>query len=329
MDQVVEVIREIDRATECINKYTTMQPQWEKKSSIRTRPRRLLSDEMNPGFYFPPVHQPLALHPFLNDLAPELKERILVLSLYKYLNDIANIEKDVINHVAYRITKDQYFLKFSRAMKHDALSIIVDESYHAYMAQDFMQQVVERTGICRIELPEETALSCAIQQIKNKLPQGSVDHFEFIAVCIAEHALTNDLISVARSEDICKTFYCMMRDHAVDEGRHARYFETMLGIYWSALPASEKDIVGPYLAVLINKYFDPSLQYEYNTRILETLGVEADKIRVILADTHAGWSEDALNGQNVVTKQMVALLKRTKVFATPSVKSSFAKFGID
>ncbi|WP_162261941.1 diiron oxygenase [Legionella londiniensis] len=309
-----------------IQSYQSNQPQWERTASVRSKPRRLLTDEENPEFYFPPEQQTLCVHPLIEKMGAEVKKTILIHSLYKYLNDIANIEKDIINQTAYKITKNDYFIEFSRDIRHDALSVIIDESYHAYVALDFLHQVEEKTSISAFELPKETALSHAIKNIKAELPTECIDNFELIATCIAEHALTNDLIAVSKAKNMSRTFYYVMQDHAQDEGRHARYFEHLLAVFWEALPIEQKEIIGPFLPKLIHQYFNPSFQRAYDEQILNLLNIAPDQIQIILNDTHDGWSDHFINQENIVAKQMINLLKRTQVFETPCVQEAFKPF---
>lgn len=310
------------------NNYQSRQPQWEKHASIRSRPRRFLSDEENPGDFYPPSRQPLTVHPLLQNLAKDKRQFILVQSLYKYMNDIVNIEKDIINNVCYKITKGQYFIQFSDEMKHDALSILIDESYHAYVALDFMAQVAAQTHIKPLPLPEHTELSDAIEDLGSALDLQTRKNFEFIAVCIAEHALTNDLIAIAKSKDVCKTFYYVMHDHVLDEGRHAKYFATMLDIFWHFLPEEQKAVIGLLLPELLTRYFRPDLQRSFDKIILESIGIDNTKIESILNDTHPPTTLREQKESNIVVRQMLELLSKTHVLEHDLTKASFVTYGL-
>lgn len=310
-----------------MNRYESYQPIWEKRASVRTKPRRLLSqEELQDCYYFPPAQQPVALHPLIK--SSELKEKVLVYSLYKYLNDIANIEKDIINQIALKISKNEYEISFTRDIRQDALSIIIDESYHAYVALDYCNQVAIKTGIQPLALPTETALSGSMKDISNRLPENAKDSFNLIATCIAEHALTNDLIIVAKSKEVCRTFFNIMQDHAQDEGRHAKYFETLLKIFWDFLSDDLRATIGSVLPELIHQYFNPSLQIQYDRVVLSNLGLSEVDVETIIHDTYATWSEDTISETNIVAKQMIALLRRTGVFEEPAVKSQFEKYHV-
>lgn len=310
--------------------YQSKVEQWDKYSSIRSRPRRFIADEesIDSKYVFPKARQPMLVHPKLSHITEEQKQYILAQSLYKYLNDIANIEKDIINTVALKINKNAYFVEFPFDYQLDALSIIIDESYHAYVALDFMNQTEQFLGIKSLPLPKETELSIAIKKIGSELPEGIFENFELVAVSIAEHALTNDLIAIAKSKEVCKTFYYVMHDHVLDENRHAKFFENVLTVFWQNLPENHKDLIGGKLANLINSYQAPNLQKSFDKQILHSLNIARDDIEVILHDTHYGWDPKLINVQNIISRQMVDLLKRSKVFEYKTTLAAFAEYGV-
>lgn len=312
---------------EKIASYKTHQSRWEKYASIRTRPRRILEEEEN-VYYFPLERQPICIHPMVEKTGEGRRHYILIQSLFKYLNDIANIEKDIINRVAYNITKDAYGIKFSRDIKQDALSIIIDESYHAYVALDFIDQIERKTQTTSLPLPIDTELSLAIKYIKGILPSDCLDPFDLISVCIAEHALTNDLIVVSKSKEISKTFYNVMYDHVLDEGRHATFFAFVLEVYWESLSESHKKIIGPLLPELIRRYVSPDLQRQFDSLILEQIGFNQLEIQKIVEESWPDVELHKLKDSHIIVKQMVALLTKTKVMEHPETKEAFFKYGI-
>lgn len=308
--------------------YKTKQLQWEKYSAVRSRPRRMMTDEYSAGYLFPPLRQPLCVHPKIVALGEEVKQFILTQSLYKYMNDIATIETDLINHAAHQIFRDGYKVKFSRDIKHDALSIIIDESYHAYAAHDFMYQISEYTNIPILSLQNKTELSCAIQEINKQLSKTAQKNFELISICIAEHALTNDLIAVAKLPEVSKIFYYVMHDHVLDENRHALFFETVLDIFWGELLDDEKDELAFALPQVINLYLAPTLQKEFDRSVLQALDLPQYEIEQILNETHCGWKQGKIYDEHIIAKQMIDLLKRSHVFEYPAVTSAFKQYSV-
>ncbi len=322
-----KIFRKTGLIMKIMETYQSPQNQWERSSAIRTRPRRLL-EEKEEGYYFPPLKQPIILHPLLKNIDEEQKRYILTQSLFKYMNDIANIEKDIINKAAYGITKNYYGCNFSNEIKRDALTIIIDETYHAYVAIDYMYQVAEFEKIQMLPLPDDTELSNAIKNLSHDLEDRHRRIFELIAVCIAEHALTYDLIDVAKTKEVCKTFYYVMHDHVLDETRHAKYFQKILEIYWQFIDDEDKKIIIPLIPKLISLYMAPNLQKSFDRSILESLKYDSNTIDLIISETHYGWREDVIDVNNIIVKQMIKLLENARLLEDSFMVKAFLDFGV-
>ena len=61
----------------------------------------------------------------------------------------------------------------------------------------------------------------------------------------------------------------------------------------------------------------PFIQIEFDRSILLAIGFSDEISRKIVEDTHYGWSEDFINEQNIVARQMLDLLRRTEVLLQP------------
>lgn len=182
---------------------------WEKRSSIRTRPRRFVSEDdlANEEIYFFPIsRQPICVHPIILKLGEGVRKYILTQSVYKFMMDVAVLETEVVNAGALLVANNKLNFSFPHNICHDALSVIIDEAYHAYVAIDFMKQVESLTDIESLPIPKETAVIQAIHSIQKTINPEYSDLFFLIAVCIGEHVLTKDLISIGKDKTICKTF---------------------------------------------------------------------------------------------------------------------------
>lgn len=316
------------RSLEETKDYISSQSQWEKYSSLRTRPRRILKDEENIGDYFPESRQPILAHPLLQNIDSEKRKFVLAQSLFLYMNEIAHIETDIINYGALGVLRDRYSYIFPFEIKFDALSIIIDESYHAYVAMDFMRQVAEYENFEVLPFPKESALSQAIAKTKVDLPPDLSVQWDLIAIAIAEHALTNDLLVVAKVKGVCKTFFHVMHDHVLDEKRHANFFEYVLRLFWSKLEEKDKKILGPLIPKLVAEYNNPNMQKEFDLKILNAIEISDKDSQDIVEATHFGWKDQKIDTGNIVSRQMIDMLKRAEVFSHPVVQSSFKQYGI-
>ncbi|HEX4045358.1 MAG TPA: diiron oxygenase, partial [Gammaproteobacteria bacterium] len=235
--------------------YTGKHNQWDRFSSIRSRPRRHISMEINEN-YFPISRQPLCVHPIITALGEETMHFILTQSAYKFMYEIAMLETEMVNTAACRVANNRLPFDFPEAVRHDALTVIVDEAYHAFVAIDFMQQIEKKTGIKPIQMPHESPNSSAINLACANLPENLHDSFQLIAVCISEHTLTKELISVGEEGKALKSFSAIMADHVLDEGRHAMIFSDILAMFWQSFDKSTKEIIGSALPLFIKEYLN-------------------------------------------------------------------------
>lgn len=309
---------------EVMHEYKSYIDDWDNNASVRSKPRKLIIEEDLEGkLLYPTARQPILAHPIILKQSEEVRNYILIQSMYKYLNDIANIEKDVINNCCYKICKNRFNIKFPASVRQDALSIIIDESYHAYVALDFMMQVEDLTKIAAISLPEITSLSLTLGMLLEELPEQQRYNFELISICIAEHALTTDLIAVARSKEISRQFYFLMHDHVMDEARHASFFSNLLKNFWGALDNESHTILGSKLPKLIIGYFDPKIQKVFDRKILEeTNELSEEEIEKIINDTHFE-ENSGVGDNNIIKNQMINLLKSAGVLDHQYTREQF------
>jgi hypothetical protein len=129
--------------------YLSFADAWESRATIRTRPRRLL--ENDDKLIYPLSRQPLVLSETFLRECPQQRDFTLVQTLYKFINDVVIFETEIVDKTARSIAKNRFAVAFPFACRYDAMTVVVDEDYHALVAMDFMQQTVAMTGIAPIE----------------------------------------------------------------------------------------------------------------------------------------------------------------------------------
>lgn len=164
--------------------YQSFSESWEERATIRTRPRRRLEDDGK--LIFPISRQPLVMGAtFIRECA-HLQHFVLAQSLYKFINDVVIFETEIVDKTARSIAKDNFAIRFPFACRYDAMTVVVDEDYHALVAMDYMQQTIELTGIEPIALPTEIELSRSIPKALAMAPEHLKAAVELICVAIAE-----------------------------------------------------------------------------------------------------------------------------------------------
>lgn len=298
--------------------------QWERKSTIRNRPQRTLGESPS-KYFFPALEQSLCLHPLIKALGEKQKALILTHSAYMFMQTIIINETEVICAIAQKIISHKNSLRFSSETVQKLLTIIIDETYHAYVANDFILQVSKKSGVKPILFKSASSLSHAIAKTKILIPKKYRIIFEIIAACIAENSITKELISLAKDPDVDPLFYQINEDHIADEGRHCRLFSAILANVWQEIPECAKDAIGPNLVLFIKHYLDRNIALINNRKILESLPLSGGDIDQIIYDTYPECSEDNFTLINPVYKNIISLLKRAQIFEHDLTAQAFSK----
>ena len=202
-----------------MNKY---QQNWESRSSVRTRPRKII-DFKQQGYFFPASKQTLLLLPEVVALGQEVKKQILLHSFYKYLNDIISLEIKLINSACNRIIYEDLLVGYPEEIKFNAYTIIIDEYYHVYIANDMLQQLAQFfPNFSRLPFPVSDAYH-AVTTIQERLAPEYRGLFEIMAVCIFETTLVRELVEFFNDTEVHVSIRYYVNDHMNDEAKHYGY----------------------------------------------------------------------------------------------------------
>lgn len=249
--------------------YQSFADAWESRATIRTRPRRVL--ENDDKLIYPLSRQPLVLSETFLSECPELRDFALVQTLYKFINDVVIFETEIVDKTARSIAKNRFVVEFPFACRYDAMTVVVDEDYHALVAMDFMQQTIAMTGIAPIELPDEIELSRAIPAAVALAPEHLRSAVELICVAIAENTVTGDVAAFAKDDSVKQSIKGLMADHLLDEGRHSGFWARLVRIYWHAASAEERQCIAQILPVFITQYLTNDIQKSFDFRLIDAL----------------------------------------------------------
>lgn len=258
---------------------------WEGRATIRTRPRRLL--ENDDKLIYPLSRQPLVLSETFIRECPQLRDYALVQSLYKFINDVVIFETEIVDKTARGIAKGHFAIRFPFACRYDAMTVVVDEDYHALVAMDFMQQTIAMTGIEPIALPDEIELSRAIPSALALAPEHLRSAVELICVAVAENTVTNDVAAFARDDSVKQSVKGLMADHLLDEGRHSGFWTRLVRIYWHTAPAADRECIAQILPIFITQYLTNDIQNAFNFTLIEQLAVAEPVKQALRTQTQA------------------------------------------
>ena len=289
---------------------------WEARATIRTRPRRLVEDDQR--LIYPLSRQPLVLSATFQRECPHLRDFALVQSLYKFINDVVIFETEIVDRTARRIAKDRFAVRFPFACRYDAMTVVVDEDYHALVAMDFLQQTIALTGIEPIELPGEIELSRAIPAALAQVPEDLRDALELICVGVAENTLTDDVAAFARDDSVKPSVKGLMADHLLDEGRHSSFWARLTRIYWQAAPQAEREAIAQVLPVFLSQYLTSDIQQSFDLGLIAALPVD-EPVRQALREEVCGLAYP-INQQHPLLGNILRFFRSSSMLESPCVQ---------
>lgn len=302
--------------------YQSFAEAWESRATIRTRPRRLLEDDQR--LIYPLSRQPLVLSETFLRECPQQRDFALVQTLYKFINDVVIFETEIVDKTARSIAKNRFAVAFPFACRYDAMTVVVDEDYHALVAMDFMQQTVALTGIEPIPLPDEIELSRAIPAAVALAPDHLRSAVELICVAIAENTVTGDVAAFARDDSVKPSIKGLMADHLLDEGRHSSFWARMVRIYWHTASNADRETIAQILPVFIGHYLTNDIQKSFDLRLIDALPV-SETTRYSLREEIAGLAFP-INRHHPLVGNIVRFFHNSSLLDTPCVQHALRDY---
>ena len=302
--------------------YQSFAEAWESRATIRTRPRRLLEDDQR--LIYPLSRQPLVLSETFLRECPQQRDFALVQTLYKFINDVVIFETEIVDKTARSIAKNRFAVAFPFACRYDAMTVVVDEDYHALVAMDFMQQTVALTGIEPIPLPDEIELSRAIPAAVALAPDHLRSAVELICVAIAENTVTGDVAAFARDDSVKPSIKGLMAGHLLDEGRHSSFWARMVRIYWHTASDTDRETIAQILPVFIGHYLTNDIQKSFDLRLIDALPV-SETTRHSLREEIAGLAFP-INRHHPLVGNIVRFFHNSSLLDTPCVQHALRDY---
>lgn len=302
--------------------YLSFADAWESRATIRTRPRRML--ENDDKLIYPLSRQPLVLSETFLRECPQQRDFALVQTLYKFINDVVIFETEIVDKTARSIAKNRFALTFPFACRYDAMTVVVDEDYHALVAMDFMQQTVAMTGIAPIDLPDEIELSRAIPAAVALAPEHLRSAVELICVAIAENTVTGDVAAFAKDDTVKQSIKGLMADHLLDEGRHSGFWSRMVRIYWHTASETDRECIAQILPVFIGHYLTNDIQKSFDFRLIDALQI-SDVTRHALKSEVSGLAFP-INRHHPLVANIVRFFHSSSLLDSPCVQSALSDY---
>ncbi|RON18756.1 diiron oxygenase [Pseudomonas frederiksbergensis] len=302
--------------------YQSFADTWESRATIRTRPRRVL--ENDDKLIYPLSRQPLVLSETFLRECPEQRDFALVQTLYKFINDVVIFETEIVDKTARSIAKNRFSVAFPFACRYDAMTVVVDEDYHALVAMDFMQQTVAMTGIAPIGLPDEIELSRAIPAAVAIAPEHLRSAVELICVAIAENTVTGDVAAFAKDDTVKQSIKGLMADHLLDEGRHSGFWARLVRIYWHTASEDDRQCIAQILPVFIGHYLTNDIQKSFDFRLIDALQISDAAHRALKSEVSG--LAFPINRHHPLVANIVRFFRSSSLLDSPCVQSALSDY---
>lgn len=302
---------------------------WYGASTVRNAPRIMVPlDDKEGQFIYPKSRQNIVSHDLVKQKGDETTAYILAQSAYRYMFEIGLLETKFVSDVSLKIVNNEIF-ESKASEKLEALAVVIDEGYHAYVALDFVMQMKQRTGLDPVDIPSMNGNLKAVNGVLDTIPEEFKNDFYLIACTIAEHTLTKDLLSVGREKDATESFTQVMTDHVSDESRHAGYFARMMKMNWTTNMTEEsKDYIGSMLPAYLDEYLAYDKGRAFEQKVLEASDFSESEVQQIIADTDAEFIENSESYITTTKEIIVKLLKRSGFFTHDKTVKVFEQAGL-
>lgn len=299
------------------------QGRWESRASVRSRPRKLI-DFFQPGYFFPEEKQPLLLNQDVIALGVDVKSEILLQSFIKYLCEIINLEIKLIVSASTSIAENTEIVKYSDSERLNAYSVIIDEYYHVYVANDMLLQIRHQfPNLPVMKYPLSDAHS-AVVWAKTKLDEKLHGIFDIIAVAIFETTLVRELVEFFNSKDVHPSIKFYVNDHMNDEARHYGYFFDILTFTWEQIDGQHKDEIGRIIPEFIKRYLNIESDRSFHQDLLTYLFSDEKKAADIVGQLYKGFD---VTPDVPIVKNVLNVLRKSNILQSHVVLGGFKNLG--
>lgn len=295
---------------------------WDRRSSVRARPRRTLSEEMSAvsGFFFNPDLVRVLGHPVVQAEGEGFHRRYLALHLIRYLEYTDFLELEIVNPALVLLIREGGRFGVPRDFVLDGYKIYVDEGYHAHMSIALRDQVAAAAGLRLRPAPQP-----GLQRLAGVVAEADAEDRGMLRLltAVCSETLVSGNLSQADDDRLLPAVRDVIRDHADDERTHHAYFSRLFRLLWTSLDGAARARLGVRLPDLLCLLQNRNV--EAATLDLAELGLAPALARRVA--TEALCDADCPEVAQAAAATL-ALFQRVGVFDEPRVHDAFAGAGL-
>lgn len=296
---------------------------WYEKATVRYTPRILVPSYSSEEFIYPIERSVICAHPLVVSCGREARSYILTQAAYQFLYGVGLLETKFVIKCCLDIIHNR-ICGVSDSEKLQALTVLIDEGYHAHVALDYIVQMKHKSGIDPLHVPESNRRLDAAARAYASLPEDLHMDFQLLAVTLAENVLTDEIANIGRENGLTKTFTQLMKDHVLDEGRHSNYFAELMKSRWIDLPQETQQRFGAMLPDYLDDFLGVDMERMFERRILDSCGLEKEEVERVIADTNSQFVSEYDELAEKTKARLFRLLKKMGVMDVDANRRAFS-----
>lgn len=306
-----------------LHAYTSVISDWDVKSSVRTKRRRMLDEVEDGKVFFPESLAPCARHPLVVSQGAQSVGTFLTRRLYQYLDFTTILEQEIVNPVLLRLSRDGYGFNLPAEMRFDAYRIYCDEAYHALSAADLIRQVKVCTSVDPLVM-NRPKFANVINRVRMFVPSGMEGLVDLCAAVVSETLISGTLSGIPADSAVVHTIREAVADHAADERTHHAYFTKVLEIVWPQLGHYNQTALGPLFGYFILSFLEPDKEAYID--LLLAGGFSQAAACQIFSDSHP--KSEVLKETGHAARCTLRLLHRVGMLECQQTRESFLGLGL-
>lgn len=257
--------------------------QWYERTTVRKNVIASVREEEVGGKVFFPIDLvPMCKHPLILERGPEMEREVQIQRFYSYTRFTAMLERRAVNPGTLLVADECIGVDLPQSMVEDADKIYTEEAWHAQHANTIGNEVKSVTGVKPISLDEPQFLTRLNALLADQNRTEQEQSLLFFTI-VSETLISALLAQIPHNTMVVDGVRAYVADHAADEGRHHKYFSSLLKYVWPSLPQNQQDFIGPMIPKFVRWFLEPDLHS--SRKLLISKGFSPKQQERILCET--------------------------------------------
>ncbi len=232
--------------------------QWDSAANVRRGHRFLVAPGSTCRDMLNPLMIPYLDHPLVVALGSDVRHFLIVQKCYDMLLLLADHETEMVVRACMDLASSDWSAVRSSPVRQALLSVAADESYHALVAEQDIEQLEQVSGIGLFPTAQQhegvSAAAAALATARAGCDQETQSALGLFVIGLMENATTEELADMVRFADHDCPFFEINRQHLRDEARHRLLFRRLMLSGWAALDEDQRRAVGEAIPVALEGY---------------------------------------------------------------------------